>query len=164
VSPESFSITLRGGGIPRLPGLTYNLGFANQQRADAGGRSERAAVAGLTYGFSPLEHLEIELLSEYAHLHHAAGENEHRHYFAQSAAAYWGGWNVAFSYTGRWIQGRDDGNPRDFLFQSSAGYAWEIGAGGRFGLLGADVAWRRAREDGVFGDGFGVLVSYALVF
>jgi hypothetical protein len=79
LSPESFSITLRGGGIPRLPGLTYNLGFANQHRADAGGRSERTAVAGLTYGFSPLEYLGIELLSEYAHLHHAEGENERRH-------------------------------------------------------------------------------------
>jgi hypothetical protein len=30
--------------------------------------------------------------------------------------------------------------------------------------LGTDVAWRHAREDGVRGDGFGVLVSYVLAF
>lgn len=163
-SLEAFSVTLRGGEIPRLPGLTYNLGFANQHRADAGGRSERDAVAGLTYGFSLVEDLEIELLSEYAHRHHAEGEKEHRHYFTQSAAAYWGGWNVALSYTGRWIQGREEGTRRDFLLQASAGYAWEVGAGGRFGVLGTDVGWRRAREDGLRGDGLGVLVSYALAF
>jgi len=164
VSPESFAITLRGRAIPRLPGLTYNLGFANQHRADAGGRSERDAVAGLGYGFSPVENLEIELLSEYAHLHHAEGENQRRHYFTQSAAAYWGGWNVALSYTGRWIRGPDGGGSRDFLFQASTGYAWEIGAGSRSGVLATDVGWRRARDDGVSGDGFGVLVSYALAF
>jgi hypothetical protein len=164
LSPESFSITLRGGEIPRLPGLTYNLGFANQHRADVGGRSERDAVAGLAYGFSPFEGFEIELLSEYAHLHHAEGANERRHYFTQSAAASWAGWNVALSYTGRWIHGRDDGSLRDFLFQASAGYAWEIGAGGRLGVLGADVGWRCAREEGARGDGFGALVSYTLPF
>jgi hypothetical protein len=31
-------------------------------------------------------------------------------------------------------------------------------------VLGTDVAWRRARDDGVCGDGFGVLVSYVLGF
>jgi hypothetical protein len=163
-SPESFSITLRGGGIPRLPGLTYNLGFANQHRADVGGRTERDAVAGLAYGFSPFEGLEIELLSEYAHLQHAEGANERRHYFTQSASASLGDWNVALSYTGRWIHGRDDRSHRDFLFQVSAGHAWEIGAGGRFGVIGADVGWRCAREEGVRGDGFGARVRYALAF
>jgi hypothetical protein len=163
-SPESFAITLRGGAIPWLPGLTYNLGFANHQRADAGGRSQRDAVAGLIYGFSPFENLEVELLSEYAHLHNAEGENERRHYFTQSAVAYWGGWNVALSYTGRWIRRGDGGSSRDFLFQASAGYAWEIGAGGRFGLLGTDVGWRSARDGGISGDGIGVLVGYALAF
>jgi hypothetical protein len=164
VSPESFSLTLRGGEIPRLPGLTYNLGFANQQRADAGGRTERDVVAGITYGFSPLEVLEIELLSEYAHLHNAGGEVEHRHYFTQSAAAYWAGWNIALSYTGRWIHRPGDTKQRDFLFQASAGYAWEIGVGGRFGELGVDFGWRRARAEGVLDDGFGGLLSYAFAF
>ena len=145
-----------------LPGLTYNLGFAHHHRADAGGRSENDAVAGLAYRFAPLENLAIELLSEYAHLHHAEGYSERRHYFTQSAAAYWGGWNVAFSYTGRWIRGRDGGSSRDFLFQASAGYVWEIGAGGRFGVIGADVGWRGARSDGAYGDGIGALVSYVL--
>jgi hypothetical protein len=163
-APESFAVTLSGGEIPRLPGLTYNLGFAHQHRADVGGRSENDAVAGLAYAFSPLENLQIELLSEYAHLHHAEGENERHHYFTQSAAAYWGGWNVAFSYTGRWIRGGDGGSSRDFLFQASAGYAWEIGADGRLGVLGTDVGWRCARSDGVYGDGIGVLVSYVFAF
>jgi len=162
-SPQSFAITLRGGEIPKLPRLTYNLGFAHQQRADVGGRSERDAVAGLGYGFSPFEDLEFELLSEYAYLDGAGGESERRHYFTQSAAAYWRGWNAALSYTGRWIRGRD-GSSRGFLFQASAGYAWEIGAGSRFGVVGTDVGWRRARDEGAASDGFGVLVSYSLAF
>jgi hypothetical protein len=162
--PKSFAVSLSGGGIPQLPGLIYNLGFAHLHREKAGDRSENDAVAGLVYAFSPLENLEIELLSEYAYLHHAEGENERRHYFTQSAAAYWGGWNVAFSCTARWIRGREDAGSGDFLVQASAGYAWEIGADGRFGVLGADAGWRGARGGGVYGDGIGVLVGYALSF
>jgi hypothetical protein len=163
-SPESFALALRGEAIPRLPGLTYNLGFASQQQGDAGGRTERDAVVGLGYRTSPGAGFDVELLSEYAHLHHAGGEAENRHYFTQSAAVYRGGWNVALSYTGRWIRGRDVARRADFLVQASTGYAREIGAGGRFGILGFDFGWCRAREDGARRDGFGGLIRYALPF
>ena len=53
---------------------------------------------------------------------------------------------------------------RDFLFQATAGYAWELGSDGRFGLIGGDVGWRRMRAGGRQVDGIGGLVSYVLAF
>jgi len=162
-SPESFALSLFGEGIPPLPGLSYNLGFARQQRADAGGRTEHDVVAGLVYSFSPAPALDVELLSEYAHLRHAGGEAASRHYFTQGAEVTWRGWNAAVAYSRRWQGGR--GVPRhDDLLQVSAGYAWEIGPDARFGLVGADLGWRRCRESGDGADLFGGRVSYSLAF
>jgi hypothetical protein len=162
--PESIALTLRGAEIPLLPGFTYNLGFANQHRDDVGGRSERDAVVGLGYSFARGDELVFELLSEYVHLHNAGGEAEDRDYFTQCAAAYWGGWNAALAYTGRWIRARGAERQRDLLFQASTGYAWEVGSGGRFGILGVDIAWRFVREGGIGRDGFGGRISYAIEF
>jgi hypothetical protein len=163
-APESFALALQGEAMPRLPGLTYNLGFARLQRANADERSEHDAVAGLGYAHTLGQRFEIQLLSEYAYLDNAGGEDERRHYLTQGAALYWGPLNLALAYTGRWIRTPGVELQRDFLVQASAGLARGIGADGRFGVIGADVGWVRRRDAGEGRDGFGARIRYAIAF
>ncbi len=153
---RSFAVSLQGTEIPQLSGLTYHLGF-EQQHGGHGERNERGYVAGLTYGFSPMDEVEIELLSEFVYKHFADGIDSNRIYFTQSALASWKGWYAALSYTKRDTHSRVDRDFNDSLFQTSVGYEFPIG-------LGVHFAWRYAREDGMKVDGVGVQFTYAYAF
>jgi hypothetical protein len=160
---ESLAVTLQGGEVPLLPGLTYNLSFANQ-RAGRGGRSERGYVAGLTYTFRSFADLESELLFEYAYLDNADGEAEDRQYLTLGSAVYWSGWNFALSYTLRDRELAAVADVRDHLFQVSTGYAFPLREAANLGEVGIDVGWRLTREEGVRSSGFGALLGYAIRF
>jgi len=151
--PESFAITLESEELPRFPGLDYHLGFSRQE-TERGGRDEYSYVAGLTYAFTPHEDVDVEILSEYVYQWGTGGERQNCHYYTQSGAVYWKGWNLALSSTLRHLH---DGGSRDYLFQASVGYEFERG-------LAVDVGYRFAREDGVGNNGLGALVSYTLTF
>jgi hypothetical protein len=161
--PESFSLTLEGGEIPAIPGLSYNLGYA-YQRAGRAGRSERDYVTGLTYATRPVEGIDVALLGEYVHQDNADGEAKRRQYLTLSTAAFRGSWNLALSYTLRDREVRGEGGTRDYLFQVSAGYARRLRADARFGEVGIDVGWRLAREDGIRTDTIGARLSYLVSF
>jgi hypothetical protein len=149
---RSFALTLESEEIANLPGFGYHLGFSRQE-AGRGGRDEYDYAAGLVYGFSPREDVEVELLSEYVYQRGAEGERQSRHYHTQSGTLSWKGSNLALSYTLRDL----DGGDRDHLFQASVGYELAMG-------LAIDVGWRYVREDGIGNDGLGARISYTAQF
>lgn len=153
---RSFAIALQGSEMPRLPGLTYHLGF-EQQHGGRGERNERGYVAGLQYAFSPVEEIEVELLSEFVYKHFADGLDQSQRYFTQSALVGWHGWYAATSYTKRDTHSNVDRSMGDYLFQATVGYEFPIG-------LGVHLAWRYAKEDEQKVDGVGLLLTYALAF
>jgi hypothetical protein len=153
---RSFALTLAGEAIPGLPGLGYHLGFT-QQSAGRRGRDERGYALGLTYGASPFENVEVELLSEYVYQQGAGGARQDRHYLTQSAAIHWKGWNLALCHARRHLHVHGGGHLRDDLVQASAGYEFEMG-------LAIDVGWRHAREDGIRKDGIGMRIRYSVQF
>jgi hypothetical protein len=152
--PRSFALALEGEGIPRLPGLGYQLGLSRQE-AGRDGRDEYGYAAGLVYRFSPRENLDVELLSEYVYQRGAEGERRSRHYSTQGSAIRWKRWNLGLSSTLRDLDG--GGGARDYLFQASVGYEFEMG-------LAIDFGWRYSREDGVETNGLGALVRYTVEF
>ncbi|MDP6977823.1 MAG: hypothetical protein QF570_04375 [Myxococcota bacterium] len=153
--PRSFALALEGEEIPRLTGMTYHLAFSRQKVAGAA-RNQYGYAAGLSYAFAPTDDVEIQLLSEYVHQRGVEGERLQRHYYTQSGAASWRGWNLALSSTLRDSDSRE-GGPTDHLLQLSAGYGFDFG-------LSIDVAWRYAREDGSAAHGFGGLIAHTLAF
>jgi len=72
--------------------------------------------------------------------------------------------NLALSYS--WLAWRSEaeGRIRDYLFQATLGYAWNLGEQASYGRFAIDVGWRGARELGLRRDAVGALVSYLLEF
>ncbi len=153
---RSFSLALEGDEIPRLRGLSYQLGFA-QQQAGRGGLGERGAVVGLLHRSSPGPTVQLELLAEYVYQQDPDGVRGHRHYYTQAASAHWRRWTLAVSYSLRQLELGDDAAVRDYLVQVSAGFQLPFG-------FGIELAWRGAREDGVANRGIGARLSYAVAF
>ncbi len=160
---DSFAITAQGGRIPALPGLGYSVGFARFQGV-VEARTEIDYAAALTYAFKPRPDIDVWLLSEYVHQHNPGGAKANRELLTASGAAFWGGLDLALSYS--WLAWRSEaeGRIRDYLFQATLGYAWNLGEQASYGRFAIDVGWRGARELGLRRDAVGALVSYLLEF
>jgi hypothetical protein len=153
---RSCSVTLQGERIPRIPGFSYHLGFA-QQHAGRGGVNERSLAIGALYGLTFAKELEVELLAEYVGQHGAQGLDQRRWYFSHAASARYRGWNLALAHTLRRHRTSGASSIDDHLFQASVGYQLPIG-------LSFDVGWRYAREDRVVSHGLGARIAYTHAF
>lgn len=153
---RSFSVTLQGNDIPRLPGFSYHLGFA-QQHAGRGGLNERSLAIGATYRLIVTEALEVELLAEYVGQHGAQGLDQRRGYFTHAASARYRAWNLALSHTLRRHHIPDARSFDDHLFQASVGYELPLG-------FSIDVGWRYTRQDRIASHGPGALIRYSYAF
>jgi len=160
---DSFAITAQGGRIPALPGLSYSLGFARFQ-GEGEARTELDYAAALTYAFEPRPDVSVGLLAEYVHQHNPGGAKANRDLVTAGGAAYWRGLNLALSYS--WLAWRSEaeGPIRDYLFQATLGYAWDLGEQTSYGRFAIDIGWRSARELGLRRDAVGALVGYLVEF
>jgi hypothetical protein len=160
---DSFAITAQGGSIPALPGLAYSLGFARFQ-GEGEARTEIDYAVALTYAVAPQPGIDIWLLTEYVHQHNPGGAEANRDLLTAGAMACWRGLNLALSYSWLAWRSEEEGRIRDYLFQATLGYAWNLGEQARYGRFAIDVGWRGARELSLRRDAVGALVSYLLEF
>jgi hypothetical protein len=160
---DSFTITAQGERIPALPGLGYRLGFARFQ-GEGEARTQLDYAAALTYALEPRPDVHVRLLAEYVHQHDPGGAEAKRDLLTAGCAGYWRGSNLALSYS--WLAWRSEaeGRIRDYLFQVTLGYAWDLGEEASYGRFAIEVGWRSARELGLRRDAAGALVSYLLEF
>ena len=149
--------------MPPLPGLGYGLGFA-RLRGEGEARTETSYAVALTYAFEPRPDVDVGLVAEYVRQHNPGGLEAHRDLVTAGGKAYWRGLNLALCYS--WLAWRSEaeGRIRDYLFQVTLGYAWDLGEKASYGRFAIDVGWRGARELGLRRDAAGALVSYLVEF
>lgn len=168
-SPESFALAIDGAGISGLPGLLYHISGVRQAvdtvndedgnplPSDEIDDEYRFAVAG-QWAIALDDHTTLTPLLEYVHFWNAEGvKDESRNYLTASALVEYDAWNVAVSYTGKFVENPDGSERTDTLFQVSGGYTFDVG-------LGADIGYRLLDEEGVESQTFGLFLVYDLAF
>ena len=124
-SPDNYAVTLRGGGIPRLDGLSYNVGVATQRGSDVGGElDERSYVAGLQWEFPLTSRITVVPIFEWARVENQGGADLRADYYTAGAAFELGlGWSVSLHTTLKPVEDNAVPDHRtDRMFGASIGY------------------------------------------
>lgn len=150
---ESFSVTLDGGEMPFLPGLSYSLGVERQEHGDNDPKDELGFVAGLYGAFDVTGQTTLEPILEYAYLDNAEGQRQDKQYLTVGSTVFQGPWNLSASYTGRFTDPKGGDNVDDTLLQASFGYEFDSG-------LAVDVGYRFTDEDKVDSHTVGIVFAY----
>ena len=166
-SLESFTVALDGEAIPALPGFRYQLAFARQEVErvlDDDGNPETdiddeyRLSAAAEWAVEVNQQLTITPLVEFVRFWNAGGlGSEDRNYLTASALTEYGPWNLALSYTGRFIDNDAGSDFDDFQFQVSGGYTFENG-------LQTDVGWKIRDEANIESQTFGAFLTYVFEF
>jgi hypothetical protein len=175
-SLSSYAIALEGVAMPFLPGLTYHLGYSNQEQGEDGVDREHGFVAAATYRVDLRKDIAFYPLVEWARFRNFGGNpaitdedtgeirnpNLDGTYLTASGQLVYqpegnGVWNAAVSYTRRQLEEDGADLPRDHLFQVSGGYRFPFG-------LGIDIGWAHAREDGETSKSVGAMITYNYEF
>lgn len=168
-SLESFVVALDGEIAEALPGFSYQVGGARQAvdrvNDEDGERlpsseidDEYRFVAAGLWALELNEDTTVTPLLEYVRFWNAEGiKDEDRDYLTASTLIEYQAWNVALSYTGRFIDNPDGGDQNDTLFQVSAGYLFDFG-------LEADIGYRFLDEEDIESHTFGLFFVYDFDF
>ena len=173
---SSYAIALEGAAIPAVDGFTYHLAYSDQKQGVDGVDRERGYLAAATYRIDIREGLAFYPLIEWARFNNfggnpgetddATGETTNpkidRTYLTLSGQFVYrpegsGTWNAALSWTRRETEREDVDQPRDHLFQVSAGYRFAFG-------LGIDLGWAHIKEDDQTSKSVGALITYNYEF
>jgi hypothetical protein len=175
-SLSSYAVVLEGAAIPFLGGFTYHLGYSNQKEGVDGVERERGYVAAASYRLDLRSDLAFFPLVEWAQFRNAGGNPGQtdedtgettnpkldRTYLTLSGQLVYrppesGTWNTAVSWTRRETDQDGAEQPRDHLFQLSAGYRFLFG-------LGIDIGWAHIKEDDQTSKSVGALITYNYEF
>ena len=156
---SSFAASLDGGDVGGVSGLSYHLGFVRQKQGRDGTKAERGVAAALYHEKIALApELSLMPLVEFVRFSNFGGmDGRSRRFITGSGQFFWRHWNLALSATSRRTEAADNATADDFLFQVSAGYAFDFG-------LKADVGWRHVNEDSIQTNTFGALLTYNYEF
>lgn len=155
-SPESFSVTLDGSDVMKLPGFSYHLGFRYQEMGLGDPEDERGYVAGIQKEFDLGSDQKLTLLGEVVYLEYVDATMDNRWYFTGSAEFTTGPWNASISHTSRETDVNAGPDVDDELTTASAGYEIQQGA-----LKGVSlsIGGKRVEEDGVRSYVLGFLIA-----
>ena len=157
---SSFALALNGENPFAIEGLNVNLAYRDQSEGDAdvGLDRERGYVAGVNYTFPVSEKIEATVLAEWAGIRNLEGGTDNVNYLTTSLGfTVYNNWNFAASYTGRNTETSGGPDIDDYLYQFSAGYAFENG-------FTVDVGYSRREESDVKTDIAGALLGYTYEF
>lgn len=169
-------MALEGAAIPVVEGFTYHFGYSDQKQGVDGVSRERGYVASATYRVELRSDIAFYPLLEWARFRNVAGnpgETDEdtgettnpridRTYLTLSGQMVYspqeaGTWNAAVSWTRRETERDDADQPRDSLFQLSAGFRFVFG-------LGIDVGWAQIKEDDETSKSVGAMITYNYEF
>jgi hypothetical protein len=174
-SLSSYAVVLEGAAIPFLGGFTYHLGYSNQKHGEDGVDREHGYVAAASYRVDLRSDIAFYPLLEWARFRNAGGNPAEtddtgetanpkldRTYLTLSGQLVYrppetGTWNTAVSWTRRDTDRDGAEQPRDHLFQISAGYRFPFG-------LGIDIGWAHIKEDDQTSKSVGAFITYNYEF
>lgn len=168
-SLESFAVALDGEEIQALPGFRYHIGGARQavdRVNDEDGNPLTGDEIDDEYRFAAAGEWEIEIdedlsvtpLLEYVRFWNAEGtQDEDRDYVTAAGLVAYGPWNMAVSYTGKFVDNPDGTDRTDYSFQVSGGYAFDFG-------VTFDVGYKFDQAEDVDSHLIGALLVYELGF
>ncbi len=155
---SSFAVALDGGDFPALSGFRYHAAYVHQGNDTSGAENETRFVVNGSYDIPLFGDFTAQPLVEYVYIDDADGvAREDRTYLTAALGFAYGDWNAAVTGTFKESDVTNASAVREEQLQVSAGYVFPIG-------IGIDVAYKRARNDGVDTDIFGTLLSYTLEF
>lgn len=152
---DSFIVALDGGNIGGLGKLGYHAAYMHQARGAGDVASEDSVAVALFTRFDAGQGITVSPLVEYVHQENADGASDERDFLTVAGLAEWNGFNVAVAWTARDTNNMTGDD--DFLFQLSAGYAFDSG-------FSIDIGWKIAEEAGINTETLGAIVAYTLEF
>ncbi|MEX2647534.1 MAG: hypothetical protein WD673_00815 [Alphaproteobacteria bacterium] len=155
--PASFALTLDGGKLPGLPGLSYHAAISRQE----GGRGAVADEAGYAFalhGEFPLgDGARLAPIVEIVRqVNDEAGPDDVT-YVTAGVALLGGPWSLALSGTMRATDATGGPDTDDSLLQVSVGYAFGNG-------LSFELGYKATEVDSVDSDVVGALIAYEIEF
>jgi len=168
-SLESFAVAIDGEEIAALPGFRYHIGGARQavdrindddgnELPDSETEDEYRFAAAGEWALEVDEDITVTPLLEYVRFWNAEGtKDEDRDYLTAAGLLEYQNWNLALSYTGKFVENPDGSDRTDYAFQASAGYAFDFG-------VTADVGYKYDRAQEIDSHIFGVLLTYEIGF
>ena len=168
-SLESFAVALDGEEIQALPGFRYHIGGVRQavdRVNDEDGNPLPGDEIDDEYRFAAAGEWEIEIdedlsitpLLEYVRFWNAEGtQDEDRDYVTAAGLVAYGPWNMAVSYTGKFVDNPDGTDRTDYSFQVSGGYAFDFG-------VSFDIGYKFDQAEDVDSHLIGALLVYELGF
>jgi hypothetical protein len=154
---DSISVTLDGGDMPALDGVSYHLGFRHQSPGIGDESDELGLVAGLQKTFDLENGAAIETIIEGVSLHRADTGPDDIYYLTTGAAYIDGPWTWSASHTLRKTMVILGSDVTDHLAQASLGY--EIAEG-----TSVNAGYRYSREAGIETHIFGLLFAMEFDF
>ncbi len=155
--PASFALTLDGGKLPGLPGLSYHAAVSRQERG-RGDVADEMGYAFALYGEFPLRDGAtlapiVELVRQ---VNDEAGLDDVT-YVTAGVALLGGPWSIAFSGTLRAIDAASAPDSDDSLLQVSVGYDFRNG-------LSVELGYKATEVDSIESDLVGALIAYEIEF